>query len=103
MLHLDQLEITPAQTRQSFSLICGSHCPVAHRSHMVRHPDSCHHTGDQLPGGTTRTIVQQPLLGLLPSILSQEGRQEGAKERKHDLLQHTMEATPHQLFGEDQF
>lgn len=67
MVHLDLLEITRAQARQSFSLICGSHCPPQEpQSEMSR----------QLLGGTTRATVQQPLLGLLPSILSQENMQE---------------------------
>lgn len=103
MLHLDLLGITPAQTRQSFSLLCGSHCPVAHRNHTLRYPDDCHHTGDQLLGGTTRATVLQPLLGPLPSILSQENRQE--EQRRGSMTFHnTLWRQLHnQLSGEEQF
>lgn len=97
MLHLDLLEITPAQIRQSFSLICGSRCPPQEpQSEMSRqlpsHWRPAARRNNQGCSAATSTGA--------PAIRPQPGKPAGAKE---SVPQHPVEATPHQLFGEEQF
>lgn len=97
MLHLDLLETIPAQTRQSFSLITLP-SPGATQWDI------------QTIAITLETSCQEEQPGLQCSSFcwgschpSSARKQTAAKERRHDLPQHPVEATPHQLFGEEQF